>query len=147
MRIIQIKGKNMEQNNEQEECEFMKNLELMRSHGICLKVSTANMQFGDEAPVLAFHLACIGQRGGQDDILMHGMARTSEALPGVMKNMACISAELCRICEGKPIIGSDVFEEDEMADIIKAIMRDNGMDVEMLCKPDTAPERESWMFN
>ncbi len=137
----------MEQDNEQEECKFMANLEVMRAHGICLKVSTAEMKFGDDEPVLAFHLACIGQHAGVDDILMHGMARTAEGVPGVMRNMATISAELCHICEGRTIIGDAVFEEEQMADVIKGIMEDNGMDIEQLCKPQASPERESWMFN
>ena len=137
----------MEQNNEQEEREFMDNLEVMRAHGICLKVSTANMKFGDDEPVLAFHLACIGQCGGREDILMNGLARTAEILPKVLRNMACIPAELCRMYEGKKIIGAAAFEESEMADVIEAIMRDNGMDIEQLCKPQEAPKREFWMFN
>ncbi len=137
----------MEQNREQEECRFMENLEVMRAHGICLKISTANMQFGDDEPILAFHIACIGQRGGRDDILMHGMAREASSMLRVLRNMACISAELCRICEGRKIIGDAAFEEEEMTDIVRGIMEDNGMDVKQLCKPQESPERESWMFN
>jgi len=137
----------MEQNNEQEECEFMANLQVMREHSICLKVSTANAKFGDDEPVIAFHLACIGQMGGMDCILMHGMCREAEGLQKVMEDMAIVSAGLCRNCAEREIIGSAIFELDEMENIVKAIMRENGMDVEMLSKPQSAPERDSWMFN
>ncbi len=137
----------MEQNNEQEKCKFMENLEKMREHGICLKVSTADVQFGDDEPVLVFHLACIGQLGGQDLILMHGMCRKASGLQKTMKEIACITAELCRICKSKKIIGGALFEEEEIARLIKVIMRENNMEVEQLCHPQEAPEQDSWMYN
>ncbi len=147
MRIIQIKGKNMEQNSEQEECEFMANLELMHEYNICLKVSIADIQFGDDMPVVAFHIACIGRCNGVEAILMHGMCRKAEGLQQTMKDMAAISAELCRLCASRKVIGVPVFEEDEMEDVIRNIMHKNGMDIEQLCRPQEAPKRESWMFN